>query len=69
MTKEVENKINTIKNPNTTFFDAENKYESNSKCKKMSVLEKHGYTVGRIVGTGSYATVKVVWNDIFLFTL
>lgn len=26
---------------------------------KLSVLETHGYTIGRSVGSGSYATVKV----------
>lgn len=31
-----------------------------SKEQKLSVLETHGYTVGPNVGSGSYATVKVV---------
>lgn len=30
------------------------------KDQKLSVLETHGYTVGRSVGSGSYATVKVI---------
>lgn len=60
MTNEVENKINTLENPNTRLFNDENRIESNSKSRKSCVLEKHGYTVGRIIGTGSYATVKVV---------
>lgn len=29
------------------------------KSKKLSVLETHGYRIGRIIGAGSYATVKV----------
>ncbi|KAI5753364.1 hypothetical protein M8J77_026227 [Diaphorina citri] len=27
--------------------------------RKVTVLESHGYTVGKIIGTGSYATVKL----------
>lgn len=27
--------------------------------KKQSVLESHGYTLGRTIGSGSFATVKV----------
>jgi len=36
------------------------KEKKNSKDQKLSVLETHGYTVGRSVGSGSYATVKVI---------
>lgn len=38
------------------------KPKEKSKAKehnKLSVLETHGYSVGRSVGSGSYATVKV----------
>lgn len=31
----------------------------NSKEQKFTVLENNGYTVGRSIGSGSYATVKV----------
>jgi len=27
--------------------------------KKLTVLESHGYTLGKTIGAGSYATVKV----------
>lgn len=27
--------------------------------KKLTVLESHGYALGKTIGTGSYATVKV----------
>jgi hypothetical protein len=30
-----------------------------AKNKKQSVLETHGYTIGRSLGSGAYATVKV----------
>lgn len=36
------------------------KEKKKSKDQKLSVLETHGYTVGRSVGSGSYATVKVI---------
>lgn len=28
--------------------------------KKQTVLETHGYSLGKTIGTGSYATVKVI---------
>lgn len=37
--------------------DIENKAE-----KKLTVLETHGYILGRTIGSGSYATVKVIKN-------
>lgn len=27
---------------------------------KLTVLESHGYYLGKTIGTGSYATVKVI---------
>ncbi|VVC38326.1 Protein kinase domain,Protein kinase-like domain,Protein kinase, ATP binding site,Serine/threonine- [Cinara cedri] len=33
------------------------------KQQKLSVLETHGYTVGRSVGSGSYATVKIAYSE------
>jgi len=36
------------------------KEKKKSKDQKLSVLETHGYTVGRSVGSGSVATVKVI---------
>ncbi|XP_050424754.1 testis-specific serine/threonine-protein kinase 4-like [Adelges cooleyi] len=34
------------------------KESGKTKEKKLTVLESHGYTVGRSIGSGSYATVK-----------
>ncbi|EGI59887.1 Testis-specific serine/threonine-protein kinase 4 [Acromyrmex echinatior] len=31
--------------------------------KKLTVLESHGYTLGKTIGAGSYATVKVAKSD------
>ncbi|KAG5894236.1 hypothetical protein JTB14_007863 [Gonioctena quinquepunctata] len=33
------------------------------KEKKLSVLESHGYFLGKTIGTGSYATVRVAHSD------
>lgn len=33
--------------------------QNTERPQKLSVLESHGYTVGKIIGTGSYATVKL----------
>lgn len=39
--------------------------------RKLTVLETHGYVLGRTIGSGSYATVKVtvlfVTSDIYTF--
>lgn len=29
--------------------------------KKLTILESHGYTLGKTIGAGSYATVKVCY--------
>ncbi|XP_029341484.1 testis-specific serine/threonine-protein kinase 1-like isoform X3 [Acyrthosiphon pisum] len=39
------------------------KEKKKSKDQKLSVLETHGYTVGRSVGSGSYATVKIAHSE------
>ncbi|KYN32878.1 Testis-specific serine/threonine-protein kinase 4 [Trachymyrmex septentrionalis] len=31
--------------------------------RKLTVLESHGYTLGKTIGTGSYATVKIAKSD------
>lgn len=36
------------------------------KPKKQSVLETHGYTIGRSVGSGAFATVKVTITTIIM---
>lgn len=47
-------------NTNVKPEKVKSKEKKKSKDQKLSVLETHGYTVGRSVGTGSYATVKVI---------
>lgn len=52
-----------VENTNTTNvkpLQVKPKEKKKSKDQKLSVLETHGYSVGRNVGSGSYATVKVV---------
>ncbi|XP_050527858.1 testis-specific serine/threonine-protein kinase 1-like [Daktulosphaira vitifoliae] len=54
--------------PNTTNKvrgEAQNKSKDSGKPKekKLSVLESHGYTVGRSIGSGSYATVKIAYSE------
>ncbi|CAH1732095.1 testis-specific serine/threonine-protein kinase 4-like [Aphis gossypii] len=39
------------------------KEKKKSKDQKLSVLESHGYSVGRSVGSGSYATVKIAHSE------
>ncbi|XP_026816025.1 testis-specific serine/threonine-protein kinase 3-like [Rhopalosiphum maidis] len=39
------------------------KEKKKSKDQKPSVLESHGYFVGRSVGSGSYATVKIAHSE------
>ena len=34
--------------------------------RKLTVLESHGYAVGKTIGAGSYATVKVRYASRFL---
>ncbi|XP_076680823.1 testis-specific serine/threonine-protein kinase 3 [Andrena cerasifolii] len=36
---------------------------NDEKSKKLTVLETHGYTLGKTIGAGSYATVKVAQSD------
>jgi len=35
--------------------------------KKLTVLESHGYALGKTIGAGSYATVKVIYHILFSF--
>lgn len=50
---EIEHQENTI-TEETESLNAHN---------RLSVLESHGYTVGKIIGTGSYATVKLARSE------
>lgn len=61
---------NGAENANTdgTHVQAKLDEQSTAKNKKQSVLETHGYTIGRSVGSGAYATVKVTIAKIVLLT-
>lgn len=48
-----------LKVPSKELLKEQPKEKKKLKEQKLSVLETHGYTVGRSVGSGSYATVKV----------
>jgi len=54
---------NGVDNTNTRADPESSKEKPKSEDNKLSVLETHGYTVGRNVGSGSYATVKVNFYD------
>lgn len=49
-----------IENPKAANANKTNKPDKEQKEPKQSVLETHGYIVGQSVGSGSYATVKVM---------
>lgn len=53
----IENEINNT----DTSMEVAADYERSTKPKNksQSILESYGYRVGRVLGTGSYATVKV----------
>ncbi|XP_050444021.1 testis-specific serine/threonine-protein kinase 3-like [Adelges cooleyi] len=59
-----QNKPNTAGNK-TKRESSKNKTKESgkSKEKKLTVLESHGYTVGRSIGSGSYATVKIAHSE------
>jgi len=56
-------------NTNVKPEKVKSKEKKKSKDQKLSVLETHGYTVGRSVGSGSYATVKVINCIMFIITI
>lgn len=43
----------------------EDKHDKKSE-KKLTILESHGYTLGKTIGAGSYATVKVCYINSLL---
>ncbi|XP_074029598.1 testis-specific serine/threonine-protein kinase 3 [Leptinotarsa decemlineata] len=43
--------------------DAAQSTEEDQKEKKLTVLESHGYYLGKTIGTGSYATVRVAHSE------
>lgn len=42
---------------------AETDGSTSTEQKKLSVLETHGYFLGKTIGTGSYATVRVAHSQ------
>lgn len=51
--------INTKVKPEKVEKNKSKEKKRSRDQNKLSVLETHGYTIGRRVGSGSYATVKV----------
>lgn len=54
-----------VENTNTDATRVQTKLDvqTPAKGKKLSVLETHGYNIGRSIGSGAYATVKVCNDD------
>lgn len=59
--------IRDVINADVTRLEMDHERSKAPKNKKMTVLENHGYRIGRIIGSGSFATVKV--NKIKLLLL
>lgn len=49
--------------PATTHSTVTQSASETQKEKKLSVLESHGYYLGKTIGTGSYATVRVAHSE------
>lgn len=47
----------TDNSPKSLLKTVDNEHEKSEK--KLTVLETHGYALGKTIGSGSYATVKV----------
>lgn len=45
----------------------DDKKDDEKSEKKLTVLESHGYILGKTIGAGSYATVKVMYSKSTLF--
>lgn len=55
--------IPVIKCSNERVLDmrsTDDKKDDENSEKKLTVLEAHGYILGKTIGAGSYATVKVI---------
>ncbi|KOC61080.1 Testis-specific serine/threonine-protein kinase 4 [Habropoda laboriosa] len=52
----------TNNSPKALLTVYEDKNDEKSE-KKLTVLETHGYTLGKTIGAGSYATVKIAKSD------
>ncbi|OAD54532.1 Testis-specific serine/threonine-protein kinase 4 [Eufriesea mexicana] len=48
--------------PKSLLKGEKDKHEEKSE-KKLTILESHGYTLGKTIGAGSYATVKIAKSD------
>lgn len=51
------------KSENTAGTSEEADSVTDGQQSRLSVLESHGYTLGKIIGTGSYATVKLARSE------
>ncbi|VVC38352.1 Protein kinase, ATP binding site,Protein kinase-like domain,Serine/threonine-protein kinase, active [Cinara cedri] len=53
------NDCNNLSDSNTTCCDHDSKWKEK---RKVNVLEQYGYTLGRFIGSGTYATVKLAYS-------
>ncbi|XP_034948956.1 testis-specific serine/threonine-protein kinase 4-like isoform X2 [Chelonus insularis] len=49
--------------PTTSFKTAPSEKHDDQTDRKKTVLETHGYSLGKIIGNGSYATVKIAKSE------
>lgn len=54
---------NSITHQSTTNHSTQVNSEASRSDKKPTVLESHGYYLGKTIGTGSYATVRVAHSE------
>ena len=51
----------TNNTPKVLLKTTEDKNDEKKSGKKLTILESHGYSIGKTIGAGSYATVKVCY--------
>lgn len=51
--------VSSVHQPPTVETAHATQVGNDQKDKKLTVLETHGYFLGKTIGTGSYATVRV----------
>lgn len=52
----------TLNEPMLSMRSTDDKKDDEKLEKKLTVLESHGYILGKTIGAGSYATVKVMYS-------
>lgn len=52
----------TLNKPVLSMKSTDDKKDDEKSEKKLTVLESHGYILGKTIGAGSYATVKVMYS-------